>query len=144
MEKEKNVELYNAIVAALEGSDKPLSMKEIAEASGFDVKPGHLTSAIKQGLIIKAGDEEYVRPGIRKVGSYVLGEYDGELSEKEAATVEIAKGFAGSFTNTMLNEAAGHKIVIGSLVKKGIFVKDGEVEVPTTSKAKRALYTVNR
>lgn len=133
-----------AIVKALSASDKPMYMAQISEATGLDIKPGHLTAAVKKGLIVKTGEEEFMRPSKRKIGVFTLGEIDDDakLTDNEKAIIDAAKSIGEFFTCADLSDKLGKKAIVGSLVKKGILVRDHDDEVESTSKAKRSLYTV--
>ena len=125
-----------AIVGALKGAPDGLTIAELKEATGLDIKSGHVVGAIKKGLIEAIGEREVFRPSTRKVAIYefvtadVLSKQDGKAhnyTDNEKALLAVAKDLEGGFTLAELAEAMGKpKMTSGSingLVKKGNITK---------------------
>jgi hypothetical protein len=141
-----------AIVDALRNSEG-MTLAELREATGIDLKPGHVVSAIKKGLIASIGEREVLRPATREVSTYVYVNSDVatnakgvacNYSENETAVLNAAKGIEGAFTLAELADAMGlEKLSSGSingLVKKGNIAKGDMREIETTSKSKVKVY----
>ena len=47
-----------AIISTLKGSSEPLTLAEMSEITGMDLKTGHLSSGRAAGLIEAAGEKE--------------------------------------------------------------------------------------
>ena len=138
-----------AIVGVLKGAPDGLTIAELKEATGLDIKSGHVVGAIKKGLIEAIGEREVFRPGTRKVATYVfvtadaLNKEDGKAhnyTDNEKALLAVAKNLEGEFTLAELAEAMGKpKMTSGSingLVKKGNIAKgenDRTIEVQVKS-----------
>ena len=141
-----------AIVNALRDSEG-LTLSELRDATGLDLKPGHVVSAIKKGLIASIGEREIERPATREVSTYIYVNSDVAInakgvacnySEGETAVLKAASGMDGEFTLSELADAMGlEKLSSGSingLVKKGNITKGGMREIETTSKSKVKVY----
>lgn len=136
-----------AIVDALRNSDG-LTLAELREVTGRDLKPGHVVSAIKKGLIASIGEREVIRPAKREVSTYVY--VNSDLAEKanrtegETAILAAAANIDGAFTLAELASAMSlEKLSSGSingLVKKGNIAKGDMREIETTSKSKVKVY----
>ncbi len=59
-----------AVIDTLKASGKDMTLAEIAEASGLDIKTGHLASGKKAGLIEVAGEREVEVTVTKKVHTY--------------------------------------------------------------------------
>ena len=60
-----------AIVSALKGAADGLTLAELNEVTGMEIKSGHVVGAAKKGLIEVIGEREVERPAKRKVATYV-------------------------------------------------------------------------
>ena len=89
-----------AIVGALKGAPDGLTIAELKEATGLDIKSGHVVGAIKKGLIEAIGEREVFRPSTRKVAIYefvtadVLSKQDGKAhnyTDNEKAKVSATR-----------------------------------------------------
>lgn len=140
-----------ALVAALKGTEG-LTLAEL-NANGGEFKPGHITSAMKKGLIAKIGEREITRPTTREVSSYnfvtaeVLNNAEGKpfnYTDGEKAILAVIANIDNPFTLTDLAKAMGKaKMSSGSingLVKKGNISKGDMVEVPSVSKSTVGVY----
>lgn len=160
MAKEKQItytENDRAIVNALKGAESPMTLAQINEATGFNLVEkhlvaGHLVSAMRKGLIAKAGEVAVEKNGTRKVYTYnfvtadVMNKPDGkpfDYSDKEKEILAAAAKMDGAFTLTALSEKVGHRVVSGStngLIKKGNLTRGEQVEVPCKVKTTVATY----
>ena len=146
----------HAIVSALRDSEG-MTLAELREATGLDLKAGHITSAMKKGLIAASGEREVERPVIRPVSTYsyvtdeVLMGANGKpfnYTDGEKAILAAAKGIDGEFTLSDLADAMGlEKLSSGSingLVKKGNIAKAGTRDVESTAKSTVKVYSFVR
>lgn len=160
MAKEKQItytENDRAIVNALKGAESPMTLAQINEATDFNLVQkhlvaGHLVSAMRKGLIAKAGEVAVEKNGTRKVYTYnfvtadVMNKPDGkpfDYSDKEKEILAAAAKMDGAFTLTALSEMVGHRVVSGStngLIKKGNLTRGEQVEVPCKVKSTVATY----
>ena len=141
-----------AIVDALRNAPEGLTLASLCEATGLELKPGHVVSAMKKGLIASIGEVTIERPGTREVSTYnfvtadVLTN-DGKpfnYTDGEKEVLNAAAGIDSPFTLAELATAMGlEKLTSGrinGLVKKGNITKGDMVEVPTTVKASAKVY----
>lgn len=154
MAKEKTIVYTDndrAIVNALKGTEG-LTLSEL-NATGLELKSGHIVSAMKKGLIETIGEKEVIRPTTRKVSTYNFVDADVHMGENgkafnytdnEKHVLEVAGGIESPFTLAKLAEAMGvEKLSSGSingLVKKGNITKGEMVEVPAESKSNVKVY----
>ena len=138
-----------AIVEALKGAADGLTLSELNEATGMEIKSGHLVGATKKGLIEVIGEREVFRAGKRKVATYVfvtadvLSNADGKAfnyTDNEKALLAVASTMDGDFTLAELAVAMNKERLtsgsINGLVKKGNIAKgenDRTIEVTTKS-----------
>jgi len=137
-----------AIVNALRNSEEGMTLAELKDATHIDLKPGHVVSAIRKGLIASIGEREVLRPATREVSTYVY--VNSDLAEKanrtegETAILSAAAKMDGPFTLAELASAMKlEKLSSGSingLVKKGNIAKGDMREIETTSKSKVKVY----
>ena len=129
-----------AIVEALKGAPEGLTLAELNEATGLEVKSGHVVGAVKKGLIEAIGEREIQRPGKRKVSTYVfvtadaLSNAEGKAfnyTDNEKALLAVAATMEGDFTLAELAAAMNKERLtsgsINGLVKKGNIAK-GEAD----------------
>ena len=129
-----------AIVEVLKGAAEGLTLAELNQATGLEVKSGHLTGAIKKGLIEAIGEREVFRPGKRKVATYsfvtpeALSNAEGKVfnyTDNEKALLAAAATIEGDFTlaelATVMNKERLTSGSINGLVKKGNIAK-GEAD----------------
>ena len=128
-----------AIVEVLKGAAEGLTLAELNQATGLEVKSGHLTGAIKKGLIEAIGEREIFRPGKRKVATYsfvtadALSNAEGKAfnyTDNEKTLLAAAATMEGDFTLAELAVAMNKERLtsgsINGLVKKGNIVKGAE------------------
>ena len=128
-----------AIVDALKGAADGLTLAELNEATGMEIKSGHLVGAIKKGLVEAIGEKEILRPGKRKVATYhfetseALSNAEGKAfnyTDNEKALLSVAATMEGDFTLAELAGAMGKERLtsgsINGLVKKGNISKGAE------------------
>lgn len=129
-----------AIVEALKGAAEGLTLAELNEVTGLEIKSGHVVGAIKKGLIEPIGEKEIQRPGKRKVSTYVfvtadaLSNAEGKAfnyTDNEKALLAAAATIEGDFTlaelATVMNKERLTSGSINGLVKKGNIAK-GEAD----------------
>ena len=142
-------QMDKALVEALKGAAEGLTLAELKDATGLEIKSGHLVGAAKKGLIEAIGDREVYRPGKRKVATYVfvtadaLNKEDGKAhnyTDNETALLAAAKDIEGDFTlaelAVVMNKERLTSGSINGLVKKGNIAKgenDRTIEVMTKS-----------
>lgn len=125
-----------AIVNALKGAPEGLTLAELNEVTGMEIKSGHLVGAIKKGLAEAIGEREIQRPAKRKVATYVfvtadaLSNAEGKgynYTDNEKALLAVAKNFTEPFTLAELAAAMNKERMtsgsINGLVKKGNIAK---------------------
>lgn len=153
MEKKINyTEMDRAIVAALEGNEEGMTLAELSQKIGKDVKAGHITSAKNKGLVSKVGEASVEKATKRKVSSYSFvnaenHNKDGkDFSEAEKAVLDFAAGTNEEvFTLADVNAVSAVKVASGtmtSLVNKGNLAKGEPVEKIGVGKSKVGLYAV--
>lgn len=142
-----------AIVDALRGSEG-MTLSQLCEATGLDLKPGHIVSAMKKGLIAATGEVEVKRPGHREIGTYgfvtsePLSDADGKAynyTDGEKNVLSAAASIDGYFTLADLAKAMGvEKVYSGSingLVKKGNIARGEKVQVETFTIGTNKVYS---
>lgn len=125
-----------AIVSALKGAVEGLTLAELNEVTGMEIKSGHVVGATKKGLIEPIGEKEIQRPGKRKVATYVfvtadaLSNAEGKAfnyTDNEKALLAAAATIEGDFTlaelATVMNKERLTSGSINGLVKKGNIAK---------------------
>ena len=84
--KIKMNEKRNAVIETLKNATAPMTLAEIANAAGIEIKSGTTNAMVKVGLIVVAGEREIVCPACghkHKVKEYTLGDLTAlEKSEK--------------------------------------------------------------
>ena len=141
-----------AIVAALKDSE-PMTMAQLAEATGIALKSGHIVGAMNKGLIQVAGEAEVQRPVSRKVSTYVFvtnelqTRKDGKpysYSGGETAILNVLANASAPLTLAQIAAELGvEKLSSGSingLMKKGNVEKGEQVVVSTFAKSKVKTY----
>ena len=97
----------SAVVNALKGAADGLTLSELKETTGMEVKSGNLVGAVKKGLIEVIGERDVTRPGKRKVATYkfvtadALSNDEGKTfnyTDNEKALLEVAAKMEGDFT----------------------------------------------
>ena len=134
-------QMDNAIVNALKGASDGLTLNELKEATGLDIKPGHVVAAVKKHLIEAIGEREVQKPGKRKVATYefvtdeVMLNAEGKAwnyTDGEKAVLAAAKNFTEPFTLAELAVAMGKERLssgsINGLVNKKGNIKKGEID----------------
>lgn len=142
-----------AIVNALKNAPEGLTLAQLSEATGMEIKPGHITGAKRKGLIESIGEVEVIKEGKRKVSTYnfvtadVLNKEDGKphnYTDNEKAVLTVAAGIDSPFTLADLATAMGLDKLssgrINGLVGKGNISKGEMVEVPCSTKSSVKVY----
>lgn len=142
-----------AIVDALKHAPEGLTLAGLIEATGLNLVPGHIVSAMKKGLIAPIGEVEVAKPAKRKVFTYnfvtgeILKNEKGEphnYTDSAKAILAAASQIDSPFTLSDLATAMGvEKVASGSithLVKKGNLSKGDQIEVDYMSKASVNVY----
>ena len=143
-----------AIVNALNGNPDGLTLAELNEATGLEIKSGHVVGAIKKGLIEVIGEREVQKPTKRKVATYVfvtadaLSNAEGKgynYTDNEKALLAVAKDFTEPFTLADLAAAMNKERMtsgsINGLVKKGNIAKgENDRTVDSFSKSSVNVY----
>ena len=79
-------EKRTAVIETLKNATAPMTLAEIANVAGVEVKSGTTNAMVKAGLIVVAGEREIVCPTCghkHKVKEYTLGDLTAlEKSEK--------------------------------------------------------------
>ena len=146
-----------AIVNALKGAESPMTLAQINEAIGFTVTglklvAGNIVSAMRKGLIAKAGEVDVEKEGTRKVYTYnfvsgdVMTKADGKpfnYTDGEKEILKTASEIDSPFTLETLSEKLGRKVSSGStngLIKKGNLTKGDQISVPCMVKSTVSTY----
>lgn len=143
-----------AIVSALKGAAEGLTLAELNEATGIEIKSGHVVGAVKKGLIEAIGEREVTRPAKRKVATYVfvtadaLSNAEGKAfnyTDNEKALLAVAGTMEGDFTLAELAVAMNKERLtsgsINGLVKKGNIAKgENDRTVDTVAKSSVNVY----
>ena len=143
-----------SIVEALKGAVEGLTLAELNEATGLEIKSGHVVGAVKKGLIEAIGEREVTRPAKRKVATYVfvtadaLSNAEGKAfnyTDNEKALLAVAATMEGDFTLAELAVAMNKERLtsgsINSLVKKGNIAKgENDRTVDTVAKSSVNVY----
>lgn len=58
------------IVTALETADRPLTLAELTDMLGMEIKSGNINALVKKGNVEKSGEREVIVQAKRKVGEY--------------------------------------------------------------------------
>lgn len=143
-----------SIVEALKGAVEGLTLAELNEATGLEIKSGHVVGAVKKGLIEAIGEREVTRPAKRKVATYVfvtadaLSNAEGKAfnyTDNEKALLAVAATMEGDFTLAELAVAMNKERLtsgsINGLVKKGNITKgENDRTVDTFAKSSVNVY----
>lgn len=146
-----------AIVKALKGAEGPMTLAQINEAIDFKlvnkkIVAGNIVSAMKKGLIAKAGEVDVEKEGTRKVYTYnfvsgeVMTKADGKpfnYTDGEKEILKVASEVDSPFTLETLSEKLGRKVSSGStngLIKKGNITKGDQISVPCMVKSTVSTY----
>ena len=143
-----------SIVEALKGAVEGLTLSELNEATGIEIKSGHVVGAVKKGLIEAIGEREVTRPAKRKVATYVfvtadaLSNAEGKAfnyTDNEKALLAVAATMEGDFTLAELAVAMNKERLtsgsINGLVKKGNIAKgENDRTVDTFAKSSVNVY----
>ena len=143
-----------SIVEALKGAVEGLTLAELNEATGMEIKSGHVVGAVKKGLIEAIGEREVTRPAKRKVATYVfvtadaLSNAEGKAfnyTDNEKALLAVAATMEGDFTLAELAVAMNKERLtsgsINGLVKKGNIAKgENDRTVDTFAKSSVNVY----
>lgn len=141
-----------AIVKALKGAEGPMTLAQINEATGLKLVAGNIVSAMKKGLIAKAGEVDVEKEGTRKVYTYnfvsgdVMTKADGSpfnYTDGEKEILKAASEVDSPFTLETLSKKLGRKVSSGStngLIKKGNITKGDQISVPCMVKSTVSTY----
>ena len=58
------------ILTALENADHALTLAELSDVLGMEVKSGNINALVKKGNVEKSGEREVIVQAKRKVGEY--------------------------------------------------------------------------
>lgn len=58
------------ILTALADADHALTLAELSNALGFEIKSGNINALVKKGNVEKSGEREIIVQAKRKVGEY--------------------------------------------------------------------------
>ena len=156
MAKEKQInytENDRAIVNALKGAEGPMTLAQINETTNLvKLVAGNIVSAMRKGLIAKAGEVEVLKEGNRKVFTYnfvsgeVMTKADGKpfnYTDGEKEILKAASEIDSPFTLETLSKKLGRKVNSGStngLIKKGNITKGDQILVPCMTKSTVSTY----
>lgn len=141
-----------AIVNALKGAKSPMTLAQINETTGLKLVAGNIVSAMRKGLIAKAGEVDVEKEGTRKVYTYnfvsgdVMTKADGSpfnYTDGEKEILKAASEVDSPFTLETLSKKLGRKVSSGStngLIKKGNITKGDQVSVPCMVKSTVSTY----
>ena len=141
-----------AIVNALKGAKSPMTLAQINEVTGLKLVAGNIVSAMRKGLIAKAGEVDVQKEGTRKVYTYnfvssdVMTKADGKpfnYTDGEQEILKTASEIDSPFTRETLAKELGRKVSSGStngLIKKGNLTKGGQISIPCMVKSTVSTY----
>lgn len=141
-----------AIVNALKGAGRPMTLAEINEATGLKLVAGNIVSAMRKGLIAKTGEVDVEKAGTRKVYTYnfvtadAMVKADGKpfnYTDGEKEILAAAASIDSPFTLETLSDKLGRKVSSGStngLIKKGNISKGEQIAVPCMVKSTVSVY----
>ena len=141
-----------AIVNALKSAEGPMTLARINEATGLKLVAGNIVSAMRKGLIAKAGEVDVLKEGTRKVYTYnfvsgdVMTKADGTPFNYTNGELEILKAASeidSPFTLETLSKELGRKVSSGStngLIKKGNITKGNQISIPCMVKSTVSTY----
>ena len=146
-----------AIVNALKGAEGPMTLAQINEAIGYKftglkLVAGNIVSAMRKGLIAKAGEVDVEKEGTRKVYTYnfvsgeVMTKADGKpfnYTDGEQEILKVASEIDSPFTLETLSKKLGRKVSSGStngLIKKGNLTKGNQISIPCMVKSTVSTY----
>ena len=156
MAKEKQTnytENDRAIVNVLKGAEGPMTLAQINKATGLKLVAGNIVSAMRKGLITKAGEVDVEKEGTRKVFTYnfvsgeVMTKADGKpfnYTDGEQEILKAASEIDSPFTLETLSKKLGRKVNSGStngLIKKGNITKGDQILVPCMTKSTVSVYS---
>ena len=133
-------------------AESPMTLAQINEATGLKLVAGNIVSAMRKGLITKAGEVDVEKEGTRKVYTYnfvsgeVMTKADGKpfnYTDGEKEILKTASEIDSPFTLESLSEKLGRKVSSGStngLIKKGNITKGGQISVPCMVKSTVSVY----
>lgn len=156
MKKENKInytENDRTIVNALKGAEGPMTLAQINETTNLvKLVPGNIVSAMRKGLIAKAGEVDVEKEGTRKVYTYnfvsgdVMTKADGKpfnYTDGEKEILKVASEIESPFTLETLSKKLGRKVSSGStngLIKKGNITKGDQISVPCMVKSTVSTY----
>ena len=141
-----------AIVNALKGAKSPMTLAQINEVTGLKLVAGNIVSAMRKGLIAKAGEVDVQKEGTRKVYTYnfvsgdVMTKADGKpfnYTDGEQEILKAASEIDSPFTLETLSKKLGRKVSSGStngLIKKGNLTKGNQISIPCMVKSTVSTY----
>ena len=148
MAQMKFTKMNQIIVDILKQYPDGLTLAEISEKTGVEVKSGHMKSTGDKGLIEVIGEREVEKISKGKRTVYRAVSFEPQLkdgkqvnyTDSEKQILEAIKGFEGDFTLADIGNALNRKLTSGhvsGLEKKGNIEKNGEIQVPV--KVKRSV-----
>lgn len=150
----KYTENDKLIVSTLKANPDGLTLAQLCDVTGVDLKPGHVVAAMGKGLIASIGEVETEKPGHRKVAGYkfntadVLTNADGKefpYTDGEKEILKVAALHEDGFTLADLAADLGVAKLgsgrINALVKKGNISKaDEPVTIDCMTKVTHKVY----
>ena len=142
-----------AIVNALKGAEGPMTLAQINEVTGLKLVAGNIVSAMRKGLIAKAGEVDVLKEGTRKVYTYnfvsgeVMTKADGKpfnYTDSEQKILKVASEIDSPFTLQTLSKELRCQVGSGStngLIKKGNLTKGNQISIPCMVKSTVSTYT---
>ena len=156
MKKENKInytENDRTIVNALKGAESPMTLAQINETTNLvKLVAGNIVSAMRKGLIAKAGEVDVEKEGTRKVYTYnfvsgdVMTKADGKpfnYTDGEKEILKVASEIESPFTLETLSKKLGRKVSSGStngLIKKGNITKGDQISIPCMVKSTVSTY----
>lgn len=141
------------IVDALRGEADGLTIAGINAKMGSEIKPAHITHALKGGFIESCGEVEVFKAKTRPIAVYTYAHSEPsvdkkgnpvEFSDMALKILDVASKMEGEFSIADLAEALGlEKLANGyvtGLVTKGNLVKAGTRDVEYQAKSTNKVY----
>jgi len=77
-------ETRKAVIDALKGANEALTLAEISEIAGVEVKTGTTNAMVSAGIIRKVGTKKVAKVVYVEVATYEMGDESALESEKES------------------------------------------------------------
>lgn len=76
-------EKRSAVIATLKGANAPMTLAEISEATGMDIKSGTTNAMLAAGYIKKAGTRKIAKTIYVEVTEYAIGDTEPAAEESK-------------------------------------------------------------